>query len=97
MNSVHCLRDDHRLYREVLNARRNAHRKHGENSIESQPSDSPRWMAILAEELGEVAHCLTYDGPHDELRAELIDVLAVASAWVCAIDGRHYEELTRLA
>jgi NTP pyrophosphatase (non-canonical NTP hydrolase) len=42
--------------------------------------------AILGEEFGEVAAALTYDKDASTLRAELIDVLAVASAWVDAID-----------
>lgn len=74
------------LYTEVLAARDAAHAKHGANSIEAEPADSPRWLAILVEEIGEVANALTYDGPQTNLRAELVDVLAVASAWVDSID-----------
>ena len=85
-DDMHCFRDDHAVYREVLHARLKAHAKHGENSIEAQPADSPRWLAILVEEVGEVANALTYDGPTSNLRGELIDVLAVASAWVSTID-----------
>lgn len=88
-NDTHCFRDDHVLYREVLAARRKAHAKHGENSIEVEPADSPRWLAILVEEVGEIANAQTYDGPKENLRAELIDVLAVASAWVDSLDGKR--------
>lgn len=84
-DDMHCFRDDHALYREVLNARLDAHAKHGENSIEVEPANSPRWLAILVEEIGEIANALTYDGKGD-LRAELVDVLAVGSAWIAAID-----------
>jgi hypothetical protein len=77
---------DYPLLAEILEARAAAHRKHGANSIEMEPGDSPRWLPILVEEIGEVANALTYDGPTDQLRAELVDVLAVASAWVDAID-----------
>lgn len=84
-NDMHCYRDDHALYREVEHARYRAHEKHAENSIEVEPADSPRWLAILVEEIGEVANALTYDGKGD-LRAELVDVLAVCSAWADAID-----------
>lgn len=87
-DDMHCYRDDHALYREVLHARLEAHEKHGANSIEVEPPDSPRWLAILVEEIGEVANSLTYDGPQDNLRAELVDVLAVAAAWVSAIDRK---------
>jgi len=87
-NDTHCFRDDHDVWREVQNARRRAHEKHGENSIESVSPTDPRWLPILVEEIGEVAHTMTYDGPIDQLRSELIDVLAVASAAVDSIDGR---------
>lgn len=85
-NDMHCFRDDHQLYREVRAARDAAHAKHGDNSIEMVYPASPRWLAILVEEIGEVANALTYDGPKANLRGELIDVLAVASAWVDSID-----------
>lgn len=85
-NQARCFRDDHDTWREIMNARLKAHQKHGANSIESIAPDDPRWLAILVEEVGEVAHTLTYDGPKKDLRAELIDVLAVASAFVAAID-----------
>jgi len=84
-NQARCFRDDHDIYREVLRAREAAHTKHGQNSIEAQAGDSPRWLAILVEEIGEVANAQTYDTKAN-LRAELIDVLAVASAWVAALD-----------
>jgi NTP pyrophosphatase (non-canonical NTP hydrolase) len=73
-------------WEEIEQARARAHQKHGDNSIESEPNGSPRWLPILVEEIGEVANALTYDGPAGSLRAELIDVIAVASAWVDAID-----------
>lgn len=72
---------------EIRRARRAAHRKHGPNSIESVPAaDVARWLPILGEEFGEVCEALTYDKNRANLRAELIDVLAVASAWLDAID-----------
>ena len=80
-NDTHCYRDDHELYREVLHARHAAHVKHGDNSIEMEPADSPRWLAILVEEVGEIANTLTYDGDHTKTYSELMDTLAVASAW----------------
>lgn len=96
---------DRELFHEISRARIAAHEKHGENSIESIDPSDPRWLSILVEEVGEVAHELTYDAhrvdaysgeplPPEEqheraraaLRAELIDLLAVASAWVGALD-----------
>lgn len=93
-NDMHCFRDDHELYREVLIARAKAHAKHGVNSIEVIPAADPRWLPILGEELGEVCRALTYDGT-GELRAELVDLLAVASAWVDALDRASSAEPER--
>ena len=83
--SMHCFRSDHEPWREIMRAREKADVKHGENSIEQLAADSPRWLSILVEEVGEVAHELTYDAT-GSLRAELIDVLSVASAWLAALD-----------
>lgn len=85
--STHCFRTDHNIAR-LLNARREkAHEKHGDNSIESVNCDDPAWLAILTEEVGEVAHALTYDSNSDPtaLASELLDVAAVAVAWYDAL------------
>lgn len=88
------------LMHEVVDGRVKAHLKHGDNSVEALGAGSRQWLPILMEEVGEAAHELTYDaspnpngieGPravdvYPKLRAELIDVLTVASAWVAAID-----------
>lgn len=79
-----------RIATEIGQARIRAHAKHGAQSIEAITPADPRWLSILVEEIGEVSHELTYDADGD-LRAELIDVLAVATAWVAAID-RHAAE-----
>ena len=87
---------------EVLSARAAAHAKHGVHSIEALDYADPRWLTVLVEEIGEVAHELTYDAEPvtdqaldvDEraraearrVRGELLDVLAVASAWLDAAD-----------
>jgi len=69
-----------------------AHLKHGAqgNSRENAHWTDPEWLAILMEELGEVAHELTYDVQSqrrmDRLRAELVQVAAMASAWIDSID-----------
>jgi NTP pyrophosphatase (non-canonical NTP hydrolase) len=73
------------LYREVLRARQLADEKHGDHSIEQISSYSGRWLPILVEEIGEVATANLCQ-PRWRLREELIDVLAVASAWVDALD-----------
>lgn len=79
-------RPAHPLFAEVLAAREKAHAKHGANSIESVPAGDSRWLPILGEEFGEVCGTQTYDKDAAELRAELIDTLAVASAWADALD-----------
>ena len=77
------------LWVEILTGRAKAHQKHGANSIEAIPADDPRWLSILVEEIGEVAHAMTYDSGQtiDDIRAELVDVAAVATAWIDSIDG----------
>lgn len=83
-----------RLAEEVRQGRKAAHRKHGARSIEAQAPISDRFMSILTEEVGEVAtelneHALGITTQEEALRcirAELIDVLTVATAWVSAID-----------
>ena len=74
------------IAREVWEGRIKAHQKHGSNSIEAIDADDPRWLAILTEELGEVAHELTYDAKGGSRRAELIDVATVCFAWIAAMD-----------
>jgi hypothetical protein len=83
-----------RIRTEISDGRVAAHAKHGENSIEAVPANEfGKWLAILGEEFGEVAHELTYDaGSVDEasqfraIRSELVDVATVAVAWIAAID-----------
>lgn len=70
---------------DVEEGRIRAHLKHGDQSIEALDARDPRWLSILVEEVGEAAHELTYDASGD-LRAELVDVLTVATAWLAALD-----------
>lgn len=70
---------------EVRAGRIRAHAKHGANSTEGIAANDPRWLSILVEEVGEASHELTYDAT-GSLRAELIDVITVATAWVAALD-----------
>ena len=82
-----CFRSDHVIAREVIQRRNAADAKHGDESIERIAWNDPRWISILGEEFGEVCHALTYDSGASvaDLRDELMDVLAVAHAWVDAI------------
>ncbi len=72
-----------------------AHLKHGDYSmLGSRYSQSDR-LAILTEEVGEVAHELTYDqgGPgvgrydRDKLVRELVQVAAMAATWIEHLEG----------
>jgi NTP pyrophosphatase (non-canonical NTP hydrolase) len=47
-----------------------------------------KWAAILMEEVGEVATAILHNDPKN-LREELIQVAAVAAAWVEALDRRQ--------
>lgn len=89
--SSRCWRSDHNLSRVVNAAREKAHAKHGDNSIEAVDARQlGTWLAILGEEYGEVCHALTYDQHDDateqaqDLVNELVDLIAVASAWIDA-------------
>jgi NTP pyrophosphatase (non-canonical NTP hydrolase) len=83
------------VYQEVHAERERAHAKHGAygNSRENQPWTDAEWLPILMEEVGEVAHELTYDadkmtseGRSARMRKELVQVAAMACAWIDAID-----------
>lgn len=88
--------------REVYNERRRAHQKHDTHgwSMERREWDDPRWLPVVTEEVGEVAKVINenYDlavtDPasanrvrfKNDLREELIQTMAMCSAWVDAID-----------
>ena len=82
------------VYKDVAAERQRAHAKHGAagNSRENATAGDREWLPILMEELGEVAHELTYDSEDTQLasyvrlRKELIRVAAMAAAWIDAID-----------
>lgn len=54
------------------------------------------WLAVLTEEVGEVAHELTYRWPEPPmagfLAQELVHVAAVCVAWLEAIDRRPEDD-----
>lgn len=78
---------------DVRAERLRAHDKHsGRNgngkSAEEMHHDDPLWLPVLTEELGEVARELCdhrFNRPH-ALRAELIQVAAMAQAWADALE-----------
>lgn len=71
-----------------------AHLRHGENSMMGERYSSGDRLAILMEEVGEVAHELTYDqdGDRDKLVRELIQVAAMAASWVEFLEGGGSQE-----
>lgn len=86
------------VYDEVHEERERAHEKHAGNSREDQYWFDGEWLAILVEEMGEVAHELTYDVYDPDslegkrpmgLRKELVQVAAMACAWIDAIDEQE--------
>lgn len=79
---------------DVHNERVRAHLKHDDNgrSMERKDYDDPAWLPVVVEEIGEVARVIC-DWRHnpiytnqERLREELIQVMAMCSAWVDAID-----------
>lgn len=65
-----------------------AHLKHGRHSMMNPAMDMGERLAILVEEVGEVAHAMTYDvNKLPELRKELIQVAAMALSWFEATRG----------
>lgn len=85
------------VFDEVRAERERAHTKHGDTSMESSAPDTYRRLAILTEEVGEVAKEFN-DAEHDQrpvdlvkLRKELIQVAAMAGAWAdaCSLEWRN--------
>jgi hypothetical protein len=81
------------IYAQIHVERMRAHAKHGATSCESGPPDDPRGrrLRILLEEVGEIAKEFNdaetgaYCVDLARVRAELIQVAAVAAAWADAI------------
>lgn len=67
-----------------------AHLKHGPMSLLNPDMPWPLKLAALVEEVGEVAHELTYDQGAEptKLVKELLQVASVALTWVESIEGR---------
>jgi len=67
---------------------RQEHRRHGRPGDSAHPDTADRqYLAILVEELGEVAGALLDPQP-DLLREALVRVAAVAAAWLEALHQR---------
>ncbi len=80
------------LWAEIDAERTRAHEKHGPNSCEGLSAFDLRRLPILTEEVGEVAAELNEGDIRYRqlitggLRAELVQVAAVAIGWIVAID-----------
>lgn len=87
---------DRTVYEKVHLERIRAHAKHdaADGSMERKPWDHPVWLPVLTEEVGEVARVLCEDELGNEpdararLRDELVQVAAMACAWISALDGK---------
>ena len=64
------------------------HCRHAERSVLSKDMPNGQRLAILVEAVGEVASTLASDGDMANLETELIQVAAVAAAWVEALNTR---------
>jgi NTP pyrophosphatase (non-canonical NTP hydrolase) len=80
------------IWAEVQSERDRAHAKHGDTSMEALPVDDLTRLTVLMEEVGEVARWFnearSRDMQNGELRAELIQVAAMAGAWADALTYR---------
>lgn len=67
----------------IVFERMSQEKKHGDESCASPSNTDAKRLAILVEEVGEVAKAMTYDnGNEDELQKELVQVAAVCVAWL---------------
>lgn len=76
-------------YRDFHSERIRAHAKHDPTggSMERKSWDDPAWLPVVLEEVGEVAHAMTYDAKNPDLRNELVQVGAMVAAWIDALDA----------
>ena len=80
------------VYNDVTIEAYNAHEKHGTNSMYYRYATEDRRLAILTEEVGEVAHEINEGKLNNRpavkslLRAELVQVAAMALTWIQALD-----------
>lgn len=79
------------LWQEVVDARRAEYARRAGDSREQRRADEVgAWLGDLRGHLSEVAssvEAVPFE-PHADPRAALVDLLAAASAWVDAMDGR---------
>lgn len=75
-------------YADVHRERIRAHAKHDGRgqSMERKGWDDPIWLPVVTEEVGEVARCLCDHDDKARLREELVQLAAMTTAWIDAID-----------
>jgi NTP pyrophosphatase (non-canonical NTP hydrolase) len=75
------------VYEMIKRERAAAHAKHGPDggSCEQMSASDNRWLAVLTEEVGEVARALNDHEAHHHLYEELVQVAAMAAAWADAV------------
>lgn len=64
-----------------------------------QSHDDPLWALILSEEVGEVSEAILRNSPQEDMVMELIQVMAVAAAWLESLadrDERRADYVTSL-
>ncbi|WP_198144303.1 hypothetical protein [Parafrankia sp. EUN1f] len=86
MNTPRTIRPE--ILAEVEAEATRAHAKHGARSILSPALGDQARLPVLVEEVGEVARAMLEGADLDHLRAELVQVAAVALTWVEALRDR---------
>jgi len=66
--------------------------KHGDHSMLNPEIPLGERLAILVEEVGEVATAMNYDqgGKREDLRKELLQVAAMAASWAQVMGDERY-------
>lgn len=87
------------LYHEIHAERVRAHKKHGHHGFDAPATgmevigyDARQRLPVLVEEVGEVAKAICDGDPVEHIREELIQVAAMAAAWIAACDRAIEEE-----
>lgn len=63
--------------------------KHGDHTVLNPRITDEEKLAVLVEEVGEVARALTYDQPRENLCRELLHVAATAAGWAQCVDDEN--------
>ena len=80
-----------RPYSDLHRERVRAHEKHDDHgqSMERKTWDDESWLRVVTEELGEVARALNDREMAGRVREELVQLGAMTTAWIDAIDLRN--------